>query len=291
MSLQQVTVTSTDDLISKLQTAALAAGWVKATGGVFKARSGDTNEFTIAKQLYSSSRPTEHVNVKTNVSSAKYHEALCGPLLAFRKVWFKIAATYIVVIVETEPNSVRFFSFGYLLGLDNLPSTIPYISAQGRLAYEADRSDLGGTGGFLPDSSMATSASRPGGIVYGGEFYSSGWSSNSSSFNLCGGGIPSDRTCGLLLCGNNTVGSTQLVFNPLIWVTPKGSVTREPVGYMPVRAVSMENLFTGQELELAGTAYTAFSLGSKVSDSSYDNANKPASCAYAYYWGFVLENS
>lgn len=290
MSLKQITVTSVDALLTALQAAALSAGWSKASGNTFKARSSDSHEFTLTKDVY---RSKEHIVISTDISTNDKEKSLCGPFPSFFRVWFKIEikpVPYIVVIIETEQNSLRFLSFGYLQALNGQTPTVPYIAGQGvRTTSTPVLGNL--ASGFVSDYSSAGYASHPGGVIYNGVFYKSGgYSSGYEKYDLCGGGIPSTRIGALMLCGINAVGSTQLIENPLIWIRPKGGITRKPVGYLPVRAISMQDLVNGQALSLAGTDYRAFSLGSKSSSKSA-SIDKPTWGAYALNWGFVLEDN
>ncbi|CAM0070607.1 hypothetical protein VPHK251G3_0027 [Vibrio phage K251 g3] len=290
MSLKQITATNVDDLISKLEQAALAAGWNSASNGVFKARAGDARTFNISKYTY---RSKDYVRLALDNSVNDMQRAMAGPMVTYYRTWFKIEISpvpYIVVIVEQEPSSLYFFSFGYLESVNGSVSEDCYISGQGYpSSYTQVKGSIVDAGGLLADYKMTSSDDYPGGVYSNGSFYSSGGDRDTDVYNMSGGGIPSHRIAALLLCGNNTIGSTQLITKPLIWGSKIGETVRTPLGYLPIHAISMEFLTSGQKVQLAGTDYVAFSLGKKSysSDPAYPYVNGTT----YFYWGFALEDN
>lgn len=293
MALQEVTVSSKEDLLTQLQTfATVTLGWQIAAAGVFKANAADAYEFTIT--------PGVDENVDNNAlwdwdrfhlsitgSTKLSHEGQLNLITEYRRVWFKgqlSPSPWIMVIIEVAPNMFSSMAFGYLEPYVN-GEVIPFVCGQGRdynisnLSWDAIyNGDSENRGGILQDYTQGNYMLRPGSLYHNGKFYSFGGIINATADDpdaYAGGGIPGLISCiQTMMLSTNVVNNSVNLFKPRIWIQELGQSAKTFVGTLPIYACALNNLSGGQIASVAGDDYMFFPIGRKGGRESETGVNE-----------------
>lgn len=280
MAFQEITATDRADIISKLETFALANGWFSASGGVFKARVGDTETFTITTTSIATDDGYIYVTPSSSTGANESAATNIKHSNGIGRVWMKcmtLPQPWIYCVVETSGDGFKHFGFGFVEDY-GVPAAF-YTGNGGTLNYSGDiTSTINDDFSYLlGDYSFSDVFPNPGGFVYDGNCYSCGI----GGFGKAGGGIPSFQTNLQYAMGNNAVNSKKALFRLRGYILPVVGGTIQPIGTIPLYTVELSTIADAGKITVGTREYICFPLSCRA--ATYPGIIKTGN------YGFAME--